>query len=118
MQIECEYPISAEEENQMYIVHVFVNVKSDRIEEFKAASLANAGASIQEPGIARFDVLQEADDSGQFLLVEVYRTKEDSARHKETEHYMRWNDTVAEMMAAPRTKKIYDNVFPDEKGWD
>lgn len=102
----------------MYIVHVFVKVKPDKIEDFRAATLTNANASINEPGIARFDVLQEADDPCQFLLVEVYRTKEDSARHKETEHYNHWKENVVDMMAVPRTKKIYNNIFPDEKGWD
>jgi len=102
----------------MYIVHVAVSVKPDRIWDFKAATLANASASILEHGIARFDVLQEVDDPGQFLLVEVYRTKDDSARHKETEHYKLWKETVTDMMAVPREKKTYGNVFPNEEGWD
>ncbi len=102
----------------MYIVHVFVTVKPDRIQDFKEATLANARASVQEAGIARFDVLQEADDPCHFLLVEVYRTTDDPARHKETAHYNQWKEGVADMMASPRTKKVYDNVFPDENGWD
>lgn len=101
----------------MYIVHVFVQVKPDLIQDFKEATLANAGASVNEPGIARFDVLQDADDPSHFLLVEVYRTKDGPARHKETVHYNFWKETVSDMMAVPRTKKVYDNVFPDEKGW-
>ena len=102
----------------MHIVHVFIEVKPDFIEAFKAASLANAKASVKEPGIARFDVLQDAEQPAQFTLVEVYRTKDDPARHRETQHYQTWKATVAEMMAAPRTKKIYDNLFPDDEGWD
>ena len=102
----------------MVVVHVFVEVKPDSVEAFKAATLANAQASVLEPGIARFDVLQEADQPTCFTLVEVYRTKDDTARHKETEHYQTWKTTVAEMMAAPRSKKIYENIFPDEEGWD
>jgi quinol monooxygenase YgiN len=50
------------------------------------------------------------------LLVEVYRTKDDSISHKETDHYKRWKNAVADMMAEPRTKKIYQNVFPDDEG--
>ncbi len=102
----------------MYIVHVFIEVKPDFIEAFKAVSLTNAMASVREPGIARFDVLQDAEQPGHFTLVEVYRTKDDPARHRETEHYQTWRTTVAEMMAAPRSKKIYDNLYPDDEGWD
>ena len=102
----------------MLIVHVFVHVKSDQIEAFRKASLENAHNSIQEPGIARFDIIQQQDDSTRFVLVEVYRTPDDPARHKETAHYQKWRDTVADMMAEPRTSIKYSNVFPDEAGWD
>jgi autoinducer 2-degrading protein len=102
----------------MLIVHVFVHVKSDQVEAFQQASLENARNSIQEPGIARFDIIQQQDDSTRFVLVEVYRTPGDPARHKETAHYQKWRDTVADMMAEPRTSIKYTNVFPDEKGWD
>ncbi len=102
----------------MLAVHVLVHVKADQVEAFKAASLDNARHSIQEPGIARFDVIQQIDDPTRFCLVEVYRTEADPARHKETEHYRRWRDTVADMMAEPRSAVKYTNVFPDETGWD
>ncbi|MFC1746331.1 putative quinol monooxygenase [Candidatus Riflebacteria bacterium] len=101
----------------MYIVHVFVHVKPEHIEAFKEASLVNARASIEEPGIARFDVIQELDNQVHFVLVEVYRTPEDPARHKETGHYKTWRDTVADMMAEPRCSIKYSNIFPDENGW-
>ena len=101
----------------MYIVHVFVHVKPDDVEAFRAASLENARNSVQEPGIARFDVLQQRDDPTRFLLVEVYRTPEDPARHKETAHYAAWRDTVADMMAEPRNAITYDNRYPDDSGW-
>jgi autoinducer 2-degrading protein len=102
----------------MLIVHVFVHVKSDQIEAFQAATLENARNSVQEPGIARFDVIRQKDDPARFVLVEVYRTPEDPAKHKETTHYQKWRDTVADMMAEPRTSTKYTNVFPDEQGWD
>ena len=102
----------------MLIVHVFVHVKPDKIEEFNAVTLKNAHNSIQEAGIARFDVIQQKDDPTRFVLVEVYRTPEDPAKHKETAHYQKWRDTVADMMAEPRTSLKYTNVFPDETGWD
>ena len=102
----------------MFIVHVFVHVKSDQIEAFREASLENAHNSIKEPGIARFDVIQQQDDLTRFVLVEVYRTPDDPARHKETAHYQKWRDTVADMMAEPRSSIKYTNVFPDEKGWE
>ena len=101
----------------MYIVQVFVDVKPEFIDAFIAETQANAAASLNEPGIVRFDVLRSVDDPNRFLLVEVYRTKDDPAKHKETQHYQKWNQTVTEMMAAPRTKMVYDNVFPEDKGW-
>ena len=101
----------------MFIVHVFVRVKADQVEPFKTATLENARNSVYEPGIARFDVMQQQDDATRFVLVEVYRSKEDPARHKETAHYEKWRDTVVEMMAEPRSSIKYDNVFPDELGW-
>ena len=101
----------------MFIVHVFVSVKPDQVEAFKAATLENAKNSVKEPGIARFDVLQQKDDPARFLLVEVYRTPDDPARHKETAHYQKWRDTVANMMAEERKSIKYANVFPDEEGW-
>ena len=102
----------------MFIVHVFVHVKPDQVEAFRQATLENARNSIQEPGIARFDIIQQKDDPTRFVLVEVYRTTEDPAKHKETEHYLKWRDTVVDMMAEPRTSIKYTNVFPDETGWD
>ena len=101
----------------MFIVHVFVHVKSDRVEEFKSASVENARNSVKEPGIARFDVIQQQDDPSRFVLVEVYRTADGPARHKETQHYQNWRDTVEDMMAQPRRAIKYQNIFPDENGW-
>jgi len=101
----------------MLIVHVIVHVKPEYIEAFRAATIENAGNSVQEPGIARFDVIQQQDDPTRFVLVEVYRTEDDPARHKETAHYAKWRDKVAEMMAEPRGSIKYHNVYPDESGW-
>ena len=101
----------------MLVVHVQVHVKPDCVEAFRDATLENASKSVQEPGVARFDVLQQSDDPTRFVLVEVYRTADDPARHKETTHYQTWRDTVAEMMAEPRSSTRYDNVFPDDQGW-
>jgi len=102
----------------MLVVHVFVHVKPDQVEAFEAATLENARNSVMEPGVVRFDVIRRQDDPARFVLVEVYRTSEDPGRHKETAHYQKWRDTVAGMMAEPRTSIKYTNVFPDEQGWD
>jgi (4S)-4-hydroxy-5-phosphonooxypentane-2,3-dione isomerase len=101
----------------MLIVHVHTHVKPESIEAFKQASHENARQSVKEPGIARFDVIQAADDPSRFVLVEVYRTPEAPAHHKETAHYQAWRDAVASMMAEPRTSVKYCNVYPDEAGW-
>lgn len=101
----------------MLIVHVHIHVKSDHVEAFRDACLANASASILEPGIARFDVCQQNDDPTRFVLVEVYRDANAPARHKETVHYAAWRDTVADMMAEPRTSVKLSNCFPNDAGW-
>jgi autoinducer 2-degrading protein len=101
----------------MFIVHVFVHVKPDQVEAFKSATIENARNSIKEPGVARFDIIQKIDDSTRFVLVEIYRTPDDPGRHKETAHYQKWRDTVADMMAEPRTSIKYTNIFPDEQVW-
>ena len=101
----------------MLVVHVHVQVKPEFLEAFKQATLENARQSAKEPGIARFDVIQQADDPGRFLLVEVYRSSDAPAQHKETAHYQVWRDTVAPMMVAPRTSIKYSNLYPADEGW-
>ena len=102
----------------MYIVHVSIHVKPDQIEAFEAVTLDNAQNSLGEPGVARFDVIQQADDPARFVLVEVYRAPEDATKHKETAHYNRWRELAEPMMAEPRSRIAYANIFPDETGWD
>ena len=101
----------------MHIVHVFAHVKPEAVEAFRAATIENAQHSLQEPGLARFDVIQQAEDATRFVLVEVYRTADDPAKHKATAHYARWRDAVADLLAEPRTSIKYRNVFPDDAGW-
>ena len=101
----------------MLIVHVHVHVKTESIEAFKEASIENARHSVEEPGIARFDVIQQADDPSRFVLVEVYRASEAAAQHKETTHYAAWRDAVASMIAEVRTSVKYSNIFPPDEGW-
>lgn len=101
----------------MLIVHVFAHVKAEFIDAFRQATIENATQSVQEPGIARFDVIQQQDDPSRFVLVEVYRTAEAPAQHKETAHYRKWRDAVAPMMAESRSSVKYTNVFPGEDGW-
>ena len=101
----------------MLIVHVHVHVKPEFVETFRQVTIANARQSVQEPGIARFDVLQDSNDPSRFILVEVYRTTEAPAQHKATAHYQAWRDAVVEMMAEPRSSIQYKNVFPGDEGW-
>jgi quinol monooxygenase YgiN len=101
----------------MFIVHVHVNVKPQFVDAFREASIDNAKNSVQEAGVARFDLIQKLDEPTRFILIEVYRTAEDPARHKETAHYAKWRDTVEEMMAEPRQAVKFNNVFPDDGGW-
>ncbi len=101
----------------MLIVHVHVHVKPEFVELFKAATIANARESVQEPGIARFDVVQQQDNPTWFVLVEVYRSVEATVAHKATRHYEVWRDAVAPMMAEPRSSVKFTNLFPDDDGW-
>jgi quinol monooxygenase YgiN len=101
----------------MLVVHVHVRVKQECVTAFREATLANARESVREPGIARFDVVQQADDPSRFVLVEAYRSPDAPAAHKATPHYMTWRETVASMMAEPRTSTQYVNVHPGDSDW-
>jgi len=101
----------------LIVVHVHVRVKPNAVEAFRAATLDNARASVREPGVARFDVVQATEDPTRFVLVEVYRTADAPAAHKQTAHYARWRDAVADLMAEPRTSARYVNVFPEDADW-
>jgi quinol monooxygenase YgiN len=97
----------------MLIVHVSVHVHPHRVDAFIAATLENARTSVQEPGVVRFDLIQQDEDPSRFLLIEIYRTPQDPARHKETAHYAAWRDTVESWMAEPRKSVKYHALFPD-----
>lgn len=101
----------------MLVVHVHVHVKPESMEAFKQATVENAIQSLREPGIARFDIVQQNDDPTRFVLVECYRAPEDPARHKETAHYAKWRNAVADMMAEPRASVKFGNVFPGDADW-
>ena len=102
----------------MLIIHVFVHVKADAVDRFIAATRENARNSVREPGVVRFDFVQQEDDPTRFVLVEVYHTQEDPTRHKETAHYATWRDAVEGMMAEPRRSVKYRAVFPEPAGWE
>jgi quinol monooxygenase YgiN len=101
----------------MLIVHVHVHVKPELVMDFRQATLENARYSVQEPDIARFDVVQQQDDPTRFVLIEVFRTSGAAAAHKEADHYVKWRDAVAPMMAGPRNSVKYNAVFPDPPDW-
>ena len=103
--------------HSLLVVHVHVRVKPGAAEPFRAASLANAEASRREPGVVRFDLLADREDSSRFVLVEVYRDAAAAAAHKETPHYAAWRDAVADLMAEPRRSEKYVNLSPDDEGW-
>jgi (4S)-4-hydroxy-5-phosphonooxypentane-2,3-dione isomerase len=101
----------------MLILHVHVHVKPEHLEAFIKATMENAANSVKEPGVARFDVMQQADDPTRFVLVEVYRNLEATVKHKETSHYHTWAARVTDMLAEPRSRSTYSNLFPDDRGW-
>jgi len=95
----------------MYIVIVYINVKKEYLEEFEKATIENAESSVKEEGVVRFDFLRQKDEPGKYILIEVYKTEEDALKHKETEHYKKWRDTVEIMMAEPRKNVKYREIF-------
>lgn len=101
----------------MYIVHVHVHVRPEFVKSLERISLENARNSLREPGIARFDVIHQADDPSYFELIEVYRTPTNSASHKTTAHYNKWRELVEPMLVEPRTRTIYKNLFPSDEDW-
>ena len=101
----------------MHIMHVQIRIKPEHIEAFQAATIENASHSVKEPGIARFDVIQQADDPTRFMLLEVYRSLHDVDSHRATAHYNAWAAKVADMFAEPRTRALYTNVYPADAGW-
>ncbi len=101
----------------MLIAIINAHVKPGDIERFRVATLDNASHSIQEAGVIRFDVYQQTDDHSRFTLLEIYKTEDDPARHRETAHYLRWRDSVADMMAEPRSRATYQVVYPPESEW-
>jgi (4S)-4-hydroxy-5-phosphonooxypentane-2,3-dione isomerase len=101
----------------MLIVHIHVQVRPESVQQFIDATLENARNSIREPGIARFDIVQQTDDPTRFVFVEVYHDEAATKAHKETAHYAKWRDTVAPMMNAQRTSVRFSNVFPEDKDW-
>ena len=96
----------------MHVTLVHVHVSPEHTQDFIAATRANHQASVQEPGNLRFDVLQSPEDPGYFLLYEAYRSPRDAAAHKETEHYQRWRETVADWMAEPRQGIPFTGLYP------
>jgi len=102
----------------MLIVHVFVHVKPETVDPFISATLENARNSIREPGVVRFDVVQQEDDPTRFLLIEIYRTAADPPSHKETAHYATWRDAVEPLMSEPRRSVKYRALFPDAAAWE
>jgi (4S)-4-hydroxy-5-phosphonooxypentane-2,3-dione isomerase len=101
----------------MFIAEIQVHVKPESVAEFTQATLENAHSSIQEPGIARFDVMQQQDDATRFVLIEVYHSPDAVAAHRATAHYAKWRDLVEPMMAEPRQRALYNPVFPDPEAW-
>lgn len=101
----------------MVILHVHVHVRPEHLDAFREATLENARNSIQEPGVLRFDVVQQVDDPARFVIVEVYRDESAIEAHRQSAHYAKWRDLAEPMMAEPRHRALFKTVFPDEEDW-
>ena len=98
----------------MFVVHIYVQVKPEYIEEFKKISIENARSSVKEPAIARFDVIQQSDDPTRFILVEAYLDESGVANHKQTAHYNKWRETAEKMIVGERTRTRFEPVWPEK----
>lgn len=98
-------------------IHVQIRVQPTQIKAFLAATLENAARSRKEPGVARFDVMQDRDDPSRFVLVEVYRSEQAPAAHKSTPHYKKWVELVEPMLAEPRSRRSFDACYPPDEDW-
>lgn len=101
----------------MHILHVHIKIKPERIDDFIAATIENASASLREPGCVRFDLIQEAADPANFVLVEIYRDQASHAAHRESPHYNVWAERTADMFAEPRSRTVYRNVYPADNAF-
>lgn len=101
----------------MHVVIVNIHIKADKIDVFKNLTIENARNSLMEPGIIRFDFLQQSEDPSRFALVEVYRTPEDQLLHRETKHYQEWRNNVDYLQLEARVGTKYINVYPEESEW-
>lgn len=101
----------------MIILIVHLHVKPEHLDAFRQITQENGRNSIKEPGITRFDLLQQSDDPTRFVLYEVYRDSEAPAKHRETAHYQAWVAQVPDMLAEPRTRVFYSNLFPTDLNW-
>lgn len=102
----------------MHVALISIQVKPEAVESFRQATIQNARGSRQEPGVVRFDFLQDKDDPTSFILYEVYRTPDDPARHRQTEHYRLWSEAVADMLVRPRSRAFYANISPTDAEWE
>jgi autoinducer 2-degrading protein len=116
--ILCPTEEQDQEEDGMHILLVSIRVKPESSERFIRATRENVRETLKEPGVLRFDLLRRADDPENFALFEVYRQAEDYAKHRETEHYKRWNAVAQPLMIGERTRVFYESVFPKESGWE
>jgi len=96
----------------MKIVIVRIHVLKEKTAEFIAATLENAGHSLEEPGISRFELLRDEESADRFVLIEAYRDAEAQAAHKDSAHYKKWRDLVEPMMAEPRVRAVYSAIGP------
>ena len=93
----------------MHILIVHAQIKTEFIEAFKAATKINADNSAKEPGIARFELLQQQDDPARFVLFEVYRDADAPAQTQGDRPLQIWFETVNDMFVTPRTRAFYTN---------
>jgi quinol monooxygenase YgiN len=101
----------------MHILLVYCTVKPDQIDGFIAATIENAVNTRKEPEVVRFDFVQQTDDPTKFSLIEVYRSPEGLAAHRQAAHYLAWAEKVPDMLAEPRTRNFYTNIDPPDAAW-
>lgn len=102
----------------MYCLMVTMQIKPDRVEQFREAILDDAIGSVNdEPGCVRFDVHQDSEDENRFYLYEVYKDAEAFEAHKQAPHFKRFFEATDGIHSVPPEIKRCVNVYPSDEDW-
>ena len=94
-------------------------IKPEFVEAYRDAIVENARHTLLEPGIIRFDVLQDKKNPTHFSLFEAYQDAAARETHLTMPYFLKWKETVLgqEMFAQKGHGDEFDAVFPQADAW-